>query len=93
MITDKDDIWFVQDFCGIICVFFSWILIIYAQYSVVTCIILPQQDFVYKTINFIIFESLLILATVAHLKCVFTDPGLIFIYFYIFINYKIVNEN
>lgn len=76
MISDKQNhIWFVHDVCGIICCVFSWILIAYAQYSVVTCLILPEPDAVYKTINFIIFEILLFLATVAHLKCVFTDPG------------------
>lgn len=61
---------FVNDICGILCAFFSWLLILFAQYSVITCIILPEQDTLYKTINFIIFETLLFLATVSHLKCV-----------------------
>ena len=60
----------VNDICGILCVVLSWILILFAQYSVITCIILPEQDTLYKTINFIIFELLLFLATVSHLKCV-----------------------
>jgi len=66
---------FVNDICGILCVILSWCLILFAQYSVVTCIILPEQDTLYKTVNFIIFQLLLFLATVSHLKCVFTDPG------------------
>lgn len=65
----RDQIWFVHDVCGMVCCVFTWVLIAYAQYSVVTCIILPERDTLYKTINLIVFEALLFLSVVSHFKC------------------------
>ena len=41
-------IWFVTDVCGIICASFTYWLLLFAQYVVLTCILLPEESFLYK---------------------------------------------
>ena len=67
-------IWFVKDVCGIICALFTWSLIIFAQYVVITVILIPDDNLFYKTTNFIIFEFLSILAITSHIRTMITDP-------------------
>lgn len=68
-------IWFVKDVCGIICAIFTWFLILFAQYVVITCILLPEENLFYKLGNLIIFEGLAFLALVSHFRTMCTDPG------------------
>lgn len=70
-----DGIWLVKDILGIICAIFTWSLIIFAEYVVMTCILLPEEDTVYKIINMCIFQTLVFLAISSHLKTMLTDPG------------------
>ena len=67
-------IWFVKDVCGIICALFTWFLIIFAQYVVITVILIPDDNLFYKTTNFIIFEFLAFLAIISHIRTMITDP-------------------
>lgn len=67
-------IWFVKDVCGIICALFTWFLIIFAQYVVITVILIPDDNLFYKTTNFIIFELLAFLAIISHIRTMITDP-------------------
>jgi hypothetical protein len=67
--------WFVQDICGIICAVFTWLLILYAQYVFVTCVLWPQPNTFERLMHLIVFELLVFLAIVSHLKSMFTDPG------------------
>lgn len=68
-------LWFVRDVCGIICAIFTWALILFAEYVVMKCILIPEQDTTYKVINMIIFQTLAFLAISSHLRTMFTDPG------------------
>ncbi|RWS10092.1 Palmitoyltransferase ZDHHC3-like protein [Dinothrombium tinctorium] len=68
-------VWCVNDVCGIICAIFTWLLIAFAYYVVLTCILIPEENLVYKTINLIVFNGLAILAVASHLRTMFTDPG------------------
>ena len=52
-------IWFVADVCGIICASFTYWLLLFAQYVVLTCILLPEQSYFYKGNN-----NLLIVVTI-----------------------------
>lgn len=70
-----DGIWLVKDVLGIICAIFTWSLIIFAEYVVMTCILLPEEDTIYKIFNICIFQLLAFLAVSSHIKTMFTDPG------------------
>ncbi|KAI2797610.1 hypothetical protein RDWZM_007182 [Blomia tropicalis] len=68
-------LWFVRDVCGMICALFTYILITFAQYVILTVIIIPEPNVAYKVINLIMFEFFTFLAFSAHLRTMFTDPG------------------
>jgi hypothetical protein len=67
--------WFVKDVCGIICALLAWVLMAFAQYTLLTIVLLPQQDTFRKYSHLVVFELFSILTLVAHLKTVLTDPG------------------
>ena len=68
-------IWLVKDVCGIICASFTYWLMAFAQYVVLTCILLPEEDIFYKSINLFFFELFSFLAVVSHFRTMCTDPG------------------
>lgn len=68
-------LWFVRDVCGMICALFTYILIIFAQYVIITVIIVPEQSVPTKVTNFVIFEFFTFMAISSHLRTMFTDPG------------------
>lgn len=68
-------IWLVKDVCGIICASFTYWLMAFAQYVVLTCILLPEEDILYKSINLVVFELFSFLAIVSHFRTMCTDPG------------------
>lgn len=68
-------IWFVKDVCGIICAIFTWMLLLFSQYVVLTCILIPEENVLYKSVNFVIFELFSFLAFVSHFRTMCTDPG------------------
>jgi len=55
---------------------FTYLLILFAQYVVLTVIIIPEENLFYKTVNLIIFELLAFLALTSHLRTMLTDPVL-----------------
>lgn len=59
---------------GIICALFTYALLLFAQYVVITVIIIPEENLIYKTFNIIIFELLAFLALSSHLRTMLTDP-------------------
>ncbi|KPM08090.1 palmitoyltransferase ZDHHC3-like protein 1 [Sarcoptes scabiei] len=67
--------WFVRDVCGIMCAIFSYILMIFAQYVLITILFIPEENSVAKVINIAVFEFFTFLAFAAHLRTMFTDPG------------------
>lgn len=66
--------WFVKDVCGIICAVMTWGLILYAEFVVMTVILLPSPYPVYSYINMVIFNLLSFLATASHMRTMFSDP-------------------
>lgn len=68
-------LWFVQDICGIICAIFTYFLILFAQYVVMMCILLPEENSLYKVVNIVIYEILFFLAISSHMRTMLTDPG------------------
>nr|CAH8870722.1 unnamed protein product [Trichobilharzia regenti] len=68
-------IWFVRDLCGIICLFVTWMLILYAEF-VIDFIILghtPSPTFCW--ISGTVYHFFALLAVVSHFKAFTTDPG------------------
>lgn len=66
--------WFVKDVCGIICAMMTWGLILYAEFVVMTVILLPNPYPVYSYVNMVIFNLLAFLATASHMRTMFSDP-------------------
>jgi len=66
--------WCIRDICGIICAFLTWMLILYAEFVVMTVILYPNPHPVYSIVNTIIFQMCAFLAFTSHLKTMFTDP-------------------
>ncbi|ESO05783.1 hypothetical protein HELRODRAFT_77555 [Helobdella robusta] len=67
--------WFVKDGCGIVCATFTWILIIYAQFVVITVLLHPSPYTNHALFNGVLFEILSTLAMVSHFRAMFSDPG------------------
>ncbi|XP_075589228.1 palmitoyltransferase ZDHHC3 isoform X2 [Dermatophagoides farinae] len=55
--------------------FRNYILIIFAQYVLITVIWSPEENTILKMINIVVFEFFVFLAFAAHLRTMFTDPG------------------
>lgn len=74
MVERQNKRWFVKDYCGIICAVLTWSLILYAEFVVMTVILLPSPYPVYSYINMVIFNLLAFLATSSHMRTMFSDP-------------------
>ncbi|RZB77463.1 palmitoyltransferase ZDHHC3, partial [Asbolus verrucosus] len=68
-------LWCIRDICGIICAILTWLLILYAEFVVMSVILIPSPYPFYSVINIIIFQFCAFLAFSSHLKTMFTDPG------------------
>ncbi|KAG9510912.1 Palmitoyltransferase ZDHHC3 [Fragariocoptes setiger] len=68
-------VWFVKDFCGIICAMFTWLLMAFSQFVVLFIILLPQKDTTSKYVNLVIFELFSFLSLASHLRTMLTNPG------------------
>lgn len=67
--------WCIRDICGIICAILTWLLILYAEFVVMTVILIPSPYPIYSVINMILFQTLAFMAFASHLRTMFTDPG------------------
>ncbi|XP_050294760.1 palmitoyltransferase ZDHHC3 [Anthonomus grandis grandis] len=68
-------LWCIRDICGIICAILTWLLILYAEFVVMSVILYPSSNTLYSVINTILFQTCAFLAFASHLKTMFTDPG------------------
>ncbi|XP_014666174.1 PREDICTED: palmitoyltransferase ZDHHC3-like [Priapulus caudatus] len=68
-------VWCVRDICGIVCVVFTYGLLLYAEFVVLFVMLIPGPYPVYGWINGIIFNILCFLAVASHAKAMLTDPG------------------
>ena len=67
-------LWCIRDICGIICAILTWLLILYAEFVVMSVILIPSPYPFYSVINSVIFQCCAFLAFSSHLKTMFTDP-------------------
>lgn len=67
---------FVRDACGIICLIFTYLALFYADYVVTRWIIMTVFiNSLWGTFNVFLFNTIIFLLVMAHLKAVFLDPG------------------
>ena len=64
----------IQDCCGIVCAFFTWLLILYGEFVVLRVILLPSFPSVYSVVNLIVFQGFATLAVASHIRTMLTDP-------------------
>ena len=68
------DVWFVKDICGVICMIFTWLLLVYAEFVVFYVMLLPYPNPLYSLVNGVIFQCGVTLALCSHAKAMLTDP-------------------
>ena len=57
-----------------VCAFFTWGLILYAEFVVLRVILFPSFPSFYSILNFILFQAFATLAVSSHLRTMLTDP-------------------
>ncbi|KAK6107009.1 Palmitoyltransferase ZDHHC3 [Brugia pahangi] len=68
--------WCVRDTCGLTCAVFTWFLILYGEFCVLTVMMASwSKNVVHQTFHAIIFHILMCLAFSSHIKTMLTDPG------------------
>lgn len=72
--SDVQQLWFIQDCCGMVCACITWFLVFYADFVVTFVMLLPSRSFWYAVINGVVFNSLAVLALASHLRTMLTDP-------------------
>lgn len=66
----------VRDPCGIACLVITYAAVFYADYVVIRWIILHEfTSSVWAPINVVLFNTIIFLLGMAHMKAVFSDPG------------------
>ena len=79
-----DRVWLSLDCCGLTCVFFTYAIISYSCFTVSKIVIYDWLGLsAFGVIHLVVFNSMLGLGAVSHLKAMMTDPG-IYIYIYIY---------
>ncbi|XP_054276391.1 palmitoyltransferase ZDHHC3-like [Macrosteles quadrilineatus] len=68
-------LWCIRDICGVVCAILTWLLILYAEFVVMSVMLIPSPYPIYSYINMLIFQTLAVLAFASHLRTMFTDPG------------------
>ncbi|XP_065206706.1 palmitoyltransferase ZDHHC7-like [Planococcus citri] len=67
-----------KDPCGYICICFTYMSLIYADYVVIKWIVLQtMQDSLWGPFNVVLFNSLILLLTLSHFRAMCSDPGVI----------------
>ena len=67
-------LWFVKDICGVVCVIFTWLLVVYAEFVIFFVMLIPSSDQIHSIINGVVFQFFVMLAVASHLKAMLTDP-------------------
>ncbi|XP_022094536.1 palmitoyltransferase ZDHHC3-like [Acanthaster planci] len=69
------DKWFVPDPCGIVCAVFTYLLIGYGSFAVMTCLLYPRGLDFYTLSNGVVFSIFSFNSVVSHVRAMMTDPG------------------
>ncbi|KAK6620157.1 hypothetical protein RUM43_011769 [Polyplax serrata] len=69
---------FVKDPYGVICIFVTYLSVFYADYAVIKWVIVyTMQASAWAPFNIILFNVIILLLIVAHVKAVCSDPGIV----------------
>ncbi|EDW64749.1 palmitoyltransferase ZDHHC3 isoform X1 [Drosophila virilis] len=69
---------FIRDPCGIVCLIFTYGAVIYADYVVMRWIILTTMPLsIWAPFHVVLFNTIVFLLGMSHLKAVFSDPGIV----------------
>nr|XP_054760803.1 palmitoyltransferase ZDHHC7-like [Lytechinus pictus] len=73
MVTCRDDP------CGFVCIIITYCAVIYADYVVVNWLIIPSSmsSSLWGAVHALIFNCIVLCLTVAHLRAVLSDPGIV----------------
>ncbi|XP_056648716.1 palmitoyltransferase ZDHHC3 isoform X2 [Diorhabda sublineata] len=67
---------FVKDPCGILCILITYIAVFYADYVIIKWIVFQtMSDSLWGTFNVVMFNTVIFLLLISHIKAVMTDPG------------------
>uniref|UniRef100_A0A1I8A5T9 Palmitoyltransferase n=1 Tax=Steinernema glaseri TaxID=37863 RepID=A0A1I8A5T9_9BILA len=68
--------WCVKDACGLVCAVLTWLLMFYGEFSVVSVMLGSISEYpIHQSVNFVLFQVLLVLAFSSHIRTMLTDPG------------------
>ncbi|MFH4973526.1 hypothetical protein AB6A40_000235 [Gnathostoma spinigerum] len=66
------------DPCGILCAFFTYLSMIYADYVVINWLVIPSfPQSLWGVFHAVLFNTVLFFAFVSHARAMLTDPGLV----------------
>lgn len=69
---------FRSDPCGIVCLLITYGALLYADYAVVRHLVIPvMSDTLWGAVCVVIFNFIIFLAIVSHLRAVLSDPGIV----------------
>ncbi|XP_018028010.1 palmitoyltransferase ZDHHC3 [Hyalella azteca] len=69
---------FRSDPCGIVCVILTYVALFYSDYVVINWIVLQtMQGSLWAPCHVVVFNTLIFLAIMAHVRAVFSDPGIV----------------
>uniref|UniRef100_A0A0L8HF72 Palmitoyltransferase n=1 Tax=Octopus bimaculoides TaxID=37653 RepID=A0A0L8HF72_OCTBM len=69
---------FRSDPCGIVCLLITYGALLYADYAVVRHLVIPvMSDTLWGAVSVVIFNFIIFLAVVSHLRAVLSDPGIV----------------
>lgn len=69
--------WCVKDACGMVCVFMTWSLVLFAEFVFMFVMVLPAPFTIASFLNTILFNVLAFLALSSHAAAMLTDPGIV----------------
>ncbi|KAL5019916.1 hypothetical protein ScPMuIL_002808 [Solemya velum] len=69
---------FRSDPCGIICIFVTYLAILYADYVIIRHLAIPtMSETLWGAVNVLLFNLIAFLMAVSHMRAVFSDPGIV----------------
>lgn len=67
-----------RDPCGVLCALLSYVAMIYADYVVINWLVTPTfSQSIWGVIHVVLFNTVLLLAFIAHFRAMVTDPGIV----------------
>jgi len=69
----------VIDICGIVCAFFTYVIVLVVDWSFIQIGLYPElsQKEIISFVHLFIMHMIIVLIFWSHVKCMLTDPGLL----------------